>query len=244
MLTEGEQNVLIQANMGLPKAIAAMFRGGEINLNKRLREYILASRQKAEPIPLEELISEGVLGLVKAARSFNATESQFPTWATECIVSSICNFARAWQQFTPLKLTEDGEKERDFWEWDIFLNGFPYESWTTLAASPEELMLAFEDLCSSAAQLASVKQAIKFLSRREREIIAARFFGNPPQTIESIAREHRISYSTTVEIIDNILKKLKKREESKIIQFPARAGQRTKTSATAQSIARSARPSR
>ena len=185
--TQGEQNRLIIENMGLVEPIAGNYRG-----------------QKS--IPFEDLVAEGRVGLIKAARRWTK-RGDFVAYATASIRNSIIDFIRAWQAMGPP--VDEAGLERGFYEWDIFPNGFPYESWGRLAASPEELRIAFEDLIENRRVLDSIKAAMRFLSQRDRRIMNAAFFRKPPQEIGSIARDHKITYQGTVFIIKRSIDKLK-----------------------------------
>jgi RNA polymerase sigma factor (sigma-70 family) len=183
--TPGEQNRLIVENMPLVEPIAGAFRG-----------------QKS--IPFEELVAEGRLGLVLAARKFR--KGNFQAYATTSIQNQIINYINAWQAYGK---SAEPEVERGFYEWDIFPNGFPFEAWTSLAASPEELRMAFEDIVETRDQMTRIKAALKFLSQRDRRIIKAAFFRKPPQEIGSIAREHKLTYQGTIFIIKRSIEQLK-----------------------------------
>ncbi len=184
-LTHAQQNRLIVENMDLVEPIAAHYRG-----------------QKG--IPFDELAAEGRVGLVLAARSFKKALSQFQTWASHCIHGQIQHFIRDWEPIESVGLL-NAEGDERYYEWSIYRT--PYENWDKLASSPEALQIAFEELAHTRNALSG---ALIGLSKRERAIIEARFLRDPPQKLESIAREHKISYARVIFLINRSLKRLKK----------------------------------
>ncbi len=186
-MTEAEQNRLIIENQGLVEPVAAEYRG-------------------RKGIPFEEIVAEGMVGLVLAARMWRK-EARFATYAVHKIHSAILNFIQAWQHLVPID--EDGrgrDPEDSFFEWDVWPHAAPYESWVSLAATPEEIVGAFQEI---AAKTAAFNNAMLSLNRRDREIVQARFLRNPPQRLESIALDHEISYARVVFLLDRALKKMR-----------------------------------
>lgn len=204
VLSEGEQNRLIQSHMELVRPIASEYRG-------------------RKSIPFEELCSEGMLGLVAAARSFIPGKSEFPTWAVENIRSVLMHFVRDWEDFT--SFDSGGEDDKLIYEWQ---NSFfaLYEQWETAPRSPDELLERFEDIASKRELISS---AFLSLSKRERQMIEAYFVQEPRVSLDQIARDHRVSYKKTTDTIyralgkmREIIKKIeaKKHEEATVIPFP------------------------
>ena len=183
-LTHAQQNRLIVDNMALVEPIAALHRG-----------------QKG--IPFDDLVASGREGLVKAARNSHAAR-EFTSYAYRCIEHSIIDFIRDWEAYEAVGLA-NAEGDERYYEWSIYRT--PYEAWDQLATSPEELRIAFEELAHTRNALLG---AMIGLSKRDRAIVSARFLRDPPQKLESIAREHKISYARVVFLLDRALKKLKK----------------------------------
>lgn len=171
--------------MGLIRPLAQKFRG-------------------RKGIPFEELLAAGREGLVQAARNWRQL-AKFSTYATEYIAGHLRGFVEDWQHLIPIGDAE--EVERNFHEWAIWGSAAPYEKWTSLAATPEELAIAFDEL-SHRRDL--IYGAWKFLPKLERSIIWARYFREPQQTLNSIAREYKMPYSTLVDFINRTLKDLAK----------------------------------
>lgn len=184
--TEAERHRLILEHMRLVDPIASGFRG-------------------RKGIPFDDLLAAGREGLCQAAHHFNSKLAKFETYANYRIRGQILDFIESWQHLVPLGDAED--VERDFHEWDIWGSAAPYEKWTRVPATPEELLLAFDEL---RAQHSALMDAWKFLPRMERSVIWARYFRDPPQTLNSIAREFKMPYATTVDFINRTLKRLAK----------------------------------
>lgn len=182
-LTLAEQNRLITSHTDMVEPVAGLFRG-----------------QKS--IPFEDLCASGSLGLVKAGRTWEQ-KGEFRAWAYRCIEQEILNFIRGWEDMDTGLLGPD-DHDRVF-EWSIYKT--PYEGWETLEATPEEIIGAWQELAHARNSLSG---ALLSLDKRERAVISARFLKDPPQTLESIARDQRISYDATVRTVWRGLRKLKK----------------------------------
>lgn len=182
-LSEGEQNRLITAHMELVAKVAAGYRG-------------------SKDIPFEDLEGSGALGLVEAARHFNPP-GIFADYAASCIHNSIKTFIKGWEVFESL---DDPKFERDWYEYDIWSSGVPFEGWTSLVATPEELVAHFDEIAKNKHALESAMIA---LDKKERDILMKRFVRKPPQTLESLAREYKMSYSKTIRTVDRAIRKLR-----------------------------------
>jgi RNA polymerase sigma factor (sigma-70 family) len=192
LLTEAERHRLIIQHMELVEPIAADFRG-------------------RKGIPYEDLVAAGREGLVKAARNFDPEQGRFPNFAGFRIRGQINDFIDAWQHLIPMG--DADEIERNFHEWDIWGSAAPYEKWTNLPVTPEELIIAFDELSE---QKAAMMVAWQFLPKMERSVIHARYFRDPPQTLNSVAREFKMPYATTVDFINRTLRRLAEEIEGQI----------------------------
>lgn len=185
-LTEGEQNRLILEHQELVAKIASEYRG-------------------RKGIPFEELCSEGMVGLVQAARMWAPT-AQFATYATHKIRSAIMDFIDRWQVFVPLDAISEQELEDRLHEWQNW-GTIPYhEDWDELSATPEDVVAVFDDI---AQRRDLIGAALIGLSRREKQMIEARFLRDPPCPLEQIARDHTVSYKNATNIIYRALKKMR-----------------------------------
>jgi RNA polymerase sigma factor (sigma-70 family) len=197
-LTHAQQNRLIVDNMALVGPIAALHRG-------------------KKGISFDDLVASGREGLVKAARSWGQ-KGPFTQWAYRCIEHQILQFIRDWEPIETVGLL-NAEGDERYYEWSLYRT--PYENWEQLAASPEELRIAFEELAHTRNSLSG---ALIGLSKRERAIIEARFLKDPPQKPESIAREHKISYERVTLITHRALKKLKKVMDGRLRRLDQNSG--------------------
>lgn len=165
---------------------------------------IAANYRGQKGIDFEELEATGRLGLVKAARKWEG-RGDFAGFAAHGIDFEIFNFVRDYKHLTLVGDPRDDDNEKHFWEWQQFFAA-PYECWKSLAASPDELLATFDDMRASRLALSS---AMLGLSKRERQMIMAAYLRDPGQSLRSIAREHKISYATTVRVIKRALFKLR-----------------------------------
>ena len=198
-LTHAQQNRLIVDNMALVEPIAALHRG-----------------QKG--VPFDDLVAAGREGLVLACRQAH-TAREFTAFAYRCIENAILRFIRNWEPIEAVGLI-NAEGDERYYEWSLYRT--PYEAWDQLTASPEELRIAFEELAHTRNALLG---AMIGLSKRDRAIIEARFLRDPPQKLESIAREHKISYARVVFLIDRALKKLRKVMNGRLRRFNNDSGE-------------------
>jgi len=195
-LSEAERHRLIVQSMEMVEPIAADFRG-------------------RKGIPFEDLIAAGREGLVRAARNYDPDLGRFPNFASFRIRGQIKDFIEAWQHLIPIGDAE--EIERNFHEWDIWGSAAPYEKWTSLTATPEDLFAAFDELN---AQQMALKEAWKYLPKMERAVIELRYFRDPPVTLNSIAREFKMPYATLVDFINRTLKRLAEEMDARVAAAP------------------------
>lgn len=184
-LTEAEQNRLIIENVGLVASIAANYRG-------------------RKNIPFEDLESEGMVGLVTAARRYNASLAKFSTYASFRIRGAILDLIERWEDIEAFNAASQEELDRVH-EWQIW-GILPSEGWVRLPASPEQIMEAYEEVEGKAAALNS---AMLSLSSRERRMLQAHFMRVPRVSVEQVARDHSVSYYRASEILYGAVRKLR-----------------------------------
>lgn len=182
-LTAGEQNRLIIEHVSLTTANAAIFRG-------------------QKDIPFEDLESEAMLALVRAARTWRR-EAQFSTFATRCIRNALINFVDDWQVFDTLDERAAENEERIF-EWQVW-GILPAEGWTVLGASPEQINETYQEY---GAKAAAVQAAMLSLSPRQRKMVQAHFMRDPRVGIAQIARDHGVSYHSAIRTLRDAVTKL------------------------------------
>lgn len=202
MRTEAENHRLVITHVHLVPMLASGFRG-------------------ARGIPFDELEGAGMVGLVRAANAW-AEPGTFSRYANVAICNQIKDFIRDWSAPEENQDTLPGEDPtKEFYEWQIWsdrefiyaISGY----WEDLISSPLELREAF-DRISLAGQ--AIKAAMIGFSRRERDILNARYFSQPQSSIETIARHHKISYARTVFLIDRMLRKIRDILESREAATP------------------------
>jgi RNA polymerase sigma factor (sigma-70 family) len=189
MRTDAERHRLILDHDHLIPMVASTYRG-------------------ARGVPFDELEGAGMVGLCEAAHGWRG-EGEFVKYAHAAVRGRIVDFIRSWA--VPGDPDEpDTGSERAFYEWDCWSDrdySFALaEHWTKLPVSPDDLATQFEKIMGAGE---AVHSAMIGLSRREREIMHARYFSAPPSTIESISRQHNISYARCVRLIDGMLKRIR-----------------------------------
>jgi len=205
MRTEGGRNILIMDHMFMVRMLASGFRG-------------------AKNIPFQDIEAAGAVGLVSAAQSWKE-KGEFKDYASVCICNSIKNLIENSVETnrednlptathsvlqTPKEKYAGSESVDEFYEWQnwgdheyIFAIS---EYWEDLAASPAEMHEAFDNIKHASK---AIKAASIGFTPRERDILNSRYFSDPPSTIEAIARDHEISYSRVVFLINRMLNKIR-----------------------------------
>jgi RNA polymerase sigma factor (sigma-70 family) len=189
LVTDAERHRIILAHSFLVDEIAARFRG-------------------RKGIPFEELQSQAMLGLV-AASQYAGRVRGFKDYAARCVDNSVRNFIDGWQMI--VSGSPETLPEREFWEWGIWSYAAPYEQWTSISATPEQIIGEFQNLHKFRA---GIQSALIGVDSKARGIFAARFFRDPPQDLQSIAREYKMSYWATVRSLKRTLNTLREKLES------------------------------
>ena len=192
------------------KAIAALDNGDTqarkllIEHNLRLVVYI-CKRFENTGINIEDLISIGTIGLIKAVNTFNSGKNiKLATYASRCIENEILMYLRKiGSQRTEISFDEPLNMDWDGNE--LLLSDI-------LGTDCDEVCRPLED----DAEKAMLMQAVSTLSEREQEIITMRFglVGNREYTQKEVAGILGISqsYISRLEkrIIDRLLRELQK----------------------------------
>jgi RNA polymerase sigma factor (sigma-70 family) len=183
-LTQAEQNRLIIENTGLVACIAADFRG-------------------RKGIPFEELVAEGMLGLVQAARNYGQM-AKFSTFARNRIRGAIKDLIDRWEVFGHLDVASDKDEDR-IHEWQVW-SMFPSEGWSNLSSTPAEILEIYEEFSD---KKTAIEAAFKSLIPRERKMVLAHFLREPRVGLDQIARDNKVSYWTAVEIVYGAVEKMR-----------------------------------
>lgn len=188
------------------KAIAAMESGDEsakrllIEHNLRLVVYI-SRRFENTGINLEDLISIGTIGLIKAVNTFNAAKNiKLATYASRCIENEILMYLRkASNQRTELSFDEPLNTD---WDGNELLLS------DVLGTDDDEVSRPLEE----DADRQMLRFAISSLGERDREIIVMRFglYGNREYTQKELADRMGISQSYISRLEKRIIVRLKR----------------------------------
>ena len=195
------------------EAVAALDRGDEaarkllIEHNLRLVVYI-AKRFENTGINIEDLISIGTIGLIKAVNTFNATKKiKLATYASRCIENEILMYLRKiGSQKTEVSFDEPLNTDWDGNE--LLLSDI-------LGTDEDEVCRALED----DAEKRVLMEAVAALDSREREIVLLRFglSGGREYTQKEVAELLGISQSYISRLEKRILARLR-REMQRLLQ--------------------------
>ena len=177
-----------------------------IEHNLRLVVYI-AKRFENTGVGIEELISIGTVGLMKAVSTYNSDKNiKIATYASRCIENEILMFIRKSSQRKkeisidePLSVDYDGN--------ELLLSD-------VLGSDADSVSKAMED----DEERRIVREAVSMLSERERIIVEMRFGlnGDPELTQKEVADTLGISQSYISRLEKKIMHVLKKKIEEKI----------------------------
>lgn len=185
-LTEGQQNQLIIDHTKIVVPAVAVFRG-------------------RKGIPFEDLISEGMATLVAAARTFDPGRMvKFKTYAERAISFAVRDFINRWQEFEAIDEISVDDEDR-IHEWAMW-GTLPSEGWTSIRETPEGILGIFEEFSANAG---AVTAALISLDPRERKMVEAHFLRQPAVKLEQLARDHKLSYYRTIEIVYGAVKKMR-----------------------------------
>ena len=187
-------------------AVAALEKGDEaarrrlIEHNLRLVVYI-ARRFENTGIHLEDLISIGTIGLIKAVNTFQSGKNiKLATYASRCIENEILMHLR---RTTKLKLEVSFDEPLNV-DWDgneLLLSDI-------LGTDPDIVSRDLEDSVDKEL----LYKALETLTERERDIIELRFGlkNEQPQTQKQVADAMGISQSYISRIEKRIIKRLRR----------------------------------
>ena len=195
-LSAEEEAACIQA---LDKGEASA-RSALIEHNLRLVVYI-AKKFENTGVTVEDLISIGTIGLIKAVNTFDATKKiKLATYASRCIENEILMFVRRTSKHKmevsidePLNVDWDGN--------ELLLSDI-------LGTEPDVVNKNIE----AETEKELLRSALSKLSAREREIMQLRFGleGNMEQTQKEVADRLGISQSYISRLEKRIIKRLRK----------------------------------
>ena len=195
------------------KAVAALDVGDEearkllIEHNLRLVVYI-SKRFENTGINIEDLISIGTIGLIKAVNTFKASKNiKLATYASRCIENEILMYLRK-VSGQRSELSFDEPLNTDWDGNELLLSDI-------LGTDEDEVCRPLED----DAERAMLRAAVETLEGREKEIILLRFglMGGKDYTQKEVADMLGISQSYISRLEKRIIQRLK-REMTRLLQ--------------------------
>ena len=158
LAAEEEADALLRLEAGDPAAKRLL-----IEHNLRLVVF-LSKRFESTGINLEDLISIGTIGLIKAVNTFNSAKNiKLATYASRCIENEILMYLRK-RGAQRSELSFDEPLNTDWDGNELLLSDI-------LGTDGDEVSRPLED----DAERAMLRRAVSALSEREREIISLRF---------------------------------------------------------------------
>ena len=188
------------------EAIAALSRGDQraksrlIEHNLRLVVYI-ARRFENAPVGLEDLISIGTIGLIKAVETFNGEKNiKLATYASRCIENEILMYLRKLSSMRT-EVSFDEPLNTDYDGNELLLSD-------VLGTEPDEVSRPMED----DADRQALRKAVARLGTRDRDIITLRFGlgGRREYTQKEVADRMGISQSYISRLEKRILLRLRR----------------------------------
>ena len=187
-------------------ALAALAEGDEsakrrlIEHNLRLVVY-LARRFESPGVGLEDLISIGTIGLIKAVETFDRGKNiKLATYASRCIENEILMYLRKLSSIRP-EVSFDEPLNTDYDGNELLLSD-------VLGTEPDEVSRPMED----DAEAQALRRAVARLNERERSIITLRFGlgGRRELTQKEVADHMGISQSYISRLEKRILLRLRR----------------------------------
>ncbi len=167
--------------------------------NLRLVVYI-ARKFESAPVPLEDMVSIGTIGLIKAVGTFDpAKKIKLATYASRCIENEILMHLRRTSKLR-CEVSLDEPLNTDWDGNELLLSD-------VLGTDPNLVSVGIE----SEVEKKLLGEAIDMLSERERNIMLLRFglAGRPEKTQKEIADMMGISQSYISRLEKRIMKRLK-----------------------------------
>lgn len=179
-----------------------------IEHNLRLVVYIAQKFEKS-CVGIEDLISIGTIGLIKAINSFDANKNiKIATYASRCIENEILMYMRK-NSKTKLDLSLDNPLNTDSDGNELLLQD-------VIGTDPDMLFKTYENLVEKD----QLKIAVESLMPRERNIMEMRYGlnTNKEMTQKEVADELEISQSYISRLEKKILDKLKHNIEKQNVE--------------------------
>lgn len=178
-----------------------------IEHNLRLVVYI-AKKFDNTGIGVEDLISIGTIGLIKAINTFNPTKNiKLATYASRCIENEILMYLRR-NNKTRMEVSIDEPLNVDWDGNELLLSD--------ILGTDEDII--YRDI-ETEVEKNLLKKAVEKLSDRERTIVELRFGLNSPQGEEMTQKEVADLLGISQSYISRLEKKIMKRLKKEIVKF-------------------------
>ena len=175
--------------------------------NLRLVVYI-AKKFDNTGIGVEDLISIGTIGLIKAINTFNPTKNiKLATYASRCIENEILMYLRR-NNKTRMEVSIDEPLNVDWDGNELLLSD--------ILGTDEDII--YRDI-ETEVEKNLLKKAVEKLSDRERTIVELRFGLNSPQGEEMTQKEVADLLGISQSYISRLEKKIMKRLKKEIVKF-------------------------
>ena len=202
----------LASRYGGAKQIEKVGPGGEI-----LMEYTIHDAQRAgfdrfviilQPQMLEEYISIGTIGLIKAVNSFDNTKgARFATYASRCIENEILMYLRR-NSKTKLEVSIDEPLNVDWDGNELLLSDI-------LGTDEDVISRRLED----EVEITLLGKAINKLTPREQTIIRLRFGLNSAEGKEKTQKEVADLLGISQSYISRLEKRIMKRLKKEIVKY-------------------------
>ncbi len=183
-----------------------------------------ANKYKSFGIDINDLVSEGTIGLIKAVHNFDdAKNCSVATYATFWIKSYIMQYIINNWSLVRFATTKDKRnaflKDASQFIKDSSLNRENDKGQQYIDLVPDndniENYVIDNELCDMACD--TINNVIRDLSPRERDIFTSRKFMEKPATLEELATKYKISKERVRQIENRVLEKIQKKSHEYLV---------------------------
>lgn len=202
------------------KLSARILKGDERALNRlvecNLRFVITIARQyQGQGLPMEDLISEGNIGLMKAAAKYDASRGlRFVNYAVTFVRQQIEKALKKESSEQRVETTRDGQTRSV----DAPLSGHTNVSLLSVLVDGGSPMA--DERVYSASVEAAVEYALRSLNQRESQVINAYFgIGQEHLTMAEIADDMQLKRERVRQIRNRAIRRLRKAYKNRLIEL-------------------------
>ena len=172
----------------------------------------IAMGYKGYGLPVNEMISEGNIGLMQAVKKFEPEKGfRLATYAMWWIKASIQEYIlRSWSL---VKIGTTTAQKKLFFNLKKIKNqigedGDEWQDWLVDKDLDHDLKFAHQEEMEQRKEL--LKDSIKVLNEREREILYSRRLNDNPTTLDDLSKKYKISRERVRQIENKAFEKLQK----------------------------------